>query len=326
MAQITGSVDGVARTLPRSSVRPSWSYEIVTVEKKQDTGRVAESNILDAPRRRKRSRRQKEAKDTEMVTNGQAQQTAVAANFMSMDVNSLIVPDTIQGGPSAQQPRDNDVVSITSSKELETALEGIPLQRAGKLSHGFIRGQQLQRALSPLGHLRGPQTGISPISQARYEVSPERTRENKYPSLPLAPVPEQVQEVNTTPEGALWKSNHVALPYSPGPNNLPHDFERLLNSSTAGFSGSAQALERSRWAPNNVSVRDLGLNSDHSIQNAKYAKQFILRDKALGSSNTLTRHQVLLNDKATPSSLDTAVSSISPMVREISMNISRLNN
>ena len=105
MAQMTGAADDAARPLPRSPVRPSWSYEIVTVEKQQDTGRVTESNILDTPRRRERQRKQKEATDTEMVADGQSPQTAVAANFMSVDVNAVTVPNAIHRGPSARQLR-----------------------------------------------------------------------------------------------------------------------------------------------------------------------------------------------------------------------------
>jgi hypothetical protein len=333
MAQITSAADGGARSLPGSSVRPSWSYETVAMEEHQDTGRVAESNILDAPRRRKRPRRLQEATDTEMVVDGQARERAMAVNSMSVDMNAVPVPDVIDGGPSAQQRRDNNVGSAMRSKGQETMLGGIPRERVEKLVHGSVSRQQLQHAFSPLGHLGGPQTGTSSITHAPNEVSHPRTWENTCPSRPIVPGPEQMQEVNSIQEGTSWKNSHMALPHSPGPENLfttnttrsshPHEFERSVNSSTAGLLGSAQAPELSRWALDNVSVSDLGFHSDHSIPNAIYAKQAVLGERALNSSNTPTPRQPILKDGPTTPSFDMATTAISPMVGEIEALIFR---
>jgi hypothetical protein len=321
MAQMTGAADDAARPLPRSSVRPSWSYEIVTVEEQQDTGRVLESNILDTPRRRKRPRKQKEATDTEMVPDGQSPQTAVAANFMSVDVNAVTVPDAIHGGPSARQLRDIDVVSIMRSKEQETALKGIPRQRAENLPCGINRGQHMQHAFSPLGYLRGPQAGMSPITQAPNYLSYGRNQETARPSAPTA---DQMQEINSTQEGTLWKNNHVALPQCPRSDDVlpanntrashPHDLGHLLNRSAVSPLGSAQAPEPSRWILNNMSISNSALHSDHSTYNARSSKQAIFEGSALKPSKTPTTRYFVLADEPTPSSLDPAVSAISPVV------------
>lgn len=290
----------------------------------QDTGRVTESNILDTPRRRKRSRRQAEATDIAMVAEGQAPQKAVAANFMSMDVNSVTLPDTIHGEPSTQQPVDNNVVSIMSNKEQETAIEGILRQRAGKLPHGFIPGQQLQHAFSPLVYVRGPRAGVSPIMQATNGLSHGRNWENARQTVPTA---DQLQEVNSTQEGTLWKNNHVALPQFlrsddvlPAINTRashPHDFGHLLSRSAANPMGIAQAPEPGRWTLNNASVSDSALHLDHSNYNARSSTQAIFEGKALKPSKTPPSRYFVLTGEPTPSSLDTAVSAISPVVCEI---------
>jgi hypothetical protein len=328
MTQITDVVEGAARPMPRSSVRPSWSYEIVTMEEEQDTARVTESNILDALRRRKRSRRQKEATDSQMAADGQAPQKAVAAKFMSVSVsvsmNSVAAPDAMQGRPSAQQPRDDDVVPIMSSKEQETALEGIQRQRVRKLPYSFIRGQKLQHAFSPLFLVQGPQAAVSPITQAPNGLSQGRNWEN---ARPIGPTADQIEKVSSTQEGTLWKSNHVALPQHLSSDDIlptnnsrasrPHDLGHLLNRSALNCLGSAHTPESSIWTLNNVSVSDSAFYSDHSAYNTRSSKQAKFEGRALKQSKTPTSHYFVLTDEPTPSLLDTAVSAISPVVCEI---------
>jgi hypothetical protein len=324
MAQVTGAANGAAQHPRRSAVRPSWSYEIVAMEEQQDTGRVTESNILDTSRRRNRSRQEK-ATDTEMAAEGQASMKALAANLMCVDVNSVKVPDKIHGRPSAEQPRDNNVASIMNCKEQEIGLEGILKQRAEKLPLGFIHDQQLQHAVSPLGNVRGPQAGVSPITQPPNGLSNGRDWEKAPPTIPTA---DQMQEVNSTQESTLRKSNHLALPQIlssddvlPAKNTLasrPHVFERLLNGSTTNLLHNTQTPEPSRWTLTNLSTSDSALHSDHSTYNARSSKQAIFEGRALKPSKTPTSRYIVLTDEPTPSSpLDTAVSAISPVVFEI---------
>lgn len=61
-----------------------------------------------------------------------------------------------------------------SSKEQETALEGIQRQRVGKLPHIFIHDQKLQQAFSPLFYVRGLQAVVSPTTQTQTVCSKDR--------------------------------------------------------------------------------------------------------------------------------------------------------
>ena len=316
MAQLNAAADRAFQSLRRNSVRPLWSYEIVTAEEQKDTGGVSESNILDLPRRRKGSTRVQEATDTEVMVDKQTNQTAVAADISSIRMNAVTVLDA--GGLPAGIAKNSDVASIMGVKERDSDLKRGPGHAAEKLLPGPIRGQQLQPALSPLDYLRCPQTGTSNIKQA---VSHGGASDGTCSNSSTAPTPRQTQEVKLTPESNFWDKNHVALPPFHGPQNLlttgishgscPHGFERLLNSSTLGLLESTQTPHPSRWSLNDISASSISLHSNHSIHHARYTKK--AREKALGSPKILVPRQSVLNNEPTPSLLDTDVSAILPI-------------
>jgi hypothetical protein len=316
MAQLNGAADGAFQSLCRNSVRTSWSYEIVTAEEQKDTGGVAESNILDLPRRRKRSKRVQEATDTEVMVDKQTNQTAVAADISSVQMNAVTVLDA--GGLPAGIAKNSDVASIMGVKKRDSDLKRGPGHAAEKLLHGPIRGQQLQPAFSPLDYLRCPQTGTSNITQA---VSHGSASDGTGSNSSIATAPRQTQEVKSTPEGNFWNKNHVALPPSHGPQNLfttslshgscPHGFESVLNSSTLGVLESVQTPHPSQWALNDISASSISLHSNRSIHHARYTKE--AGEKALGSPKILVPRQSVLNNEPTPSLLDTDVSAMLPI-------------